>query len=64
MRRHFSPVNAAAKGHFQECALRHFGAFLLPAAVVEVAVAIFLNSLISVKVQQAVSIQLPHLEQR
>ena len=31
---------------FQPCALRHFGAFLLPAAVVEVAVAICLNSLI------------------
>ncbi|XP_073239921.1 DELTA-alicitoxin-Pse2b-like [Porites lutea] len=36
---------ATAKGHFQACALRHFGAFLLPAAVVEVAVAICLNSL-------------------
>ena len=35
-----------AKGQFQVCELRHFGAFLLPAAVVEVAVAICLNSLI------------------
>ena len=38
---------ATAKGHFQARALRHFGAFFLPAAVVEVAVAIFLSSLLS-----------------
>ena len=35
--------SATAKGHFQACALSHFGAFLLPAAVVEVAVTICLT---------------------
>ena len=35
-----------AKGHFQACALSHFWAFLLPAVVVEVAVAICLKYLI------------------
>ena len=43
---HFVGLGAMAKGHFQACALSHFWAFLLPAAVVEVAVAICLESLI------------------
>ena len=46
---HVVGFDATAKGHFQACALSHFGAFLLPAAVVEVAVRICLNSLISLR---------------
>ena len=42
---HVIGFGATAKSHFQACALRHFGASLLPGAVVEVAVAICLNSL-------------------
>ena len=39
-------LKAEAKGHFQACVLRLFGALLSPAAVVEVAVAICLKSLL------------------
>ena len=44
---HVVGFGATAKGHFQACTVRHFRALLLPAVVVEDAVAIFFKTLFS-----------------
>ena len=44
---HVVGFGATTKGHFQACAVRHFWALLLPAVVVEGAVAICFKTLFS-----------------